>query len=257
MKNNIKQMLKLIPGLHTLVRKLRGQSQIYPVKSYVFERVPVQQEDDQRSRELTNLKNVLTYTKTSQSVYSADPYPAGYHTLNVHGETLKGQRQPSERLAQVPFDFAGKTVLDIGSNQGGMLFAVADQIKAGVGLDYDSRMTNAANKIKSVMGHQHLNFFVFDLEKDAFGLVEDFLGSDQVDIIFLLSVCMWIENWKDVITYCAGLSDTMLFETNGSREQQDEQEAFLRTCYTKFDRLAETSEDDPVQKHRRLILCSR
>jgi hypothetical protein len=45
-----------------------------------------------------------------------------------------------ERLSKVPFDFSRKSVLDIGSNQGGMLINLGDKLKWGVGIDGDSRL---------------------------------------------------------------------------------------------------------------------
>ena len=57
-------------------------------------------------------------------------------------------------------------MLDIGCNQGGMLYELSNRIKYGVGIDYDSRMINVANKIKSHNKLNHLDYYVFDLEKE-------------------------------------------------------------------------------------------
>jgi SAM-dependent methyltransferase len=200
------------------------------------------------------LLNILNYTKTSGSSYSADRHPAGYHSIELDGRVLRGQRDPQARLAQVPIDWAGKSVLDIGSNQGGMLFALADKLKWGVGIDYDSRLVNAANRIRRSKGVRQLDFFVFNLEQEQLDLVRDLLPEDRVDVCFLLSVCMWIENWREVIDFAASVADTVLFETNGAR--QDEQIAYLRSVCRKVDILAERSTDDPNQQDRKLLLCT-
>jgi len=102
--------------------------------------------------ELAKISNLLEYTKASGQKYSARIYPAGYHTIKLFGKELKGQRDPKKRIEKTPFDFYDKTVLDIGSNQGAMLFELADKIKWGVGLDYDYRMVNVANRISHVIG---------------------------------------------------------------------------------------------------------
>lgn len=65
-------------------------------------------------RQMAALKNLLSYTKSGGKTYSATKYPAGYHTIEVLGERLAGQRDPKMRLDSVPFDFSGRTVLDIG-----------------------------------------------------------------------------------------------------------------------------------------------
>lgn len=60
----------------------------------------------------------------------------------------------------MPYDFTGKTVLDIGSNQGGMLFALDGKYRWAVGVDYDYRMVNASNLIARELGVEDTSFFV-------------------------------------------------------------------------------------------------
>lgn len=206
--------------------------------------------------EMNRLVNLLSYTKTSGSPYNAAPCEGGYHTIEINGRILAGQRKPTERLKIVPYDFGAKTVLDLGCNQGGMLFALGDQIRAGVGVDYDGRMVNAANRIKASRGNQNLHFYVHDLEKEPLGLIKSFLMQSGVDIVFLLSVCMWIKNWKDVIDFSADIAPAMLFESNGSPEQQHQQEEYLRSRYKDVVLLQSQSPDDPMQTARRLFLCN-
>jgi len=161
-----------------------------------------------------------------------------------------------ERFAVVPYDFNGKTVLDIGSNQGGMLHPIADRIRWGAGIDYDSRLVNVANWIARAKGTPNLAFYVFNLETDPLDLLEDILPEPKVDICFLLSVCMWIKNWRDVIDAAQTISEAMLFESNGKPEQQDEQIAYLQTKYRTIQQLTDASLDDPGQSKRRLYLLS-
>ena len=201
------------------------------------------------------IKNLLNYTKTSGSTYDGQDFPAGYHTLELRNLHLEGQRHPKERFKLVPYDFTGKTVLDIGSNQGGMLFSIADKISCGVGVDYDYRLVNAANRIRSYTGTNHLNFYVFNLERESLDLIADMIPGGKVDIVFLLAVCMWIKNWKQVIDKAHDLSESMLFESNGTKEQQDEQFAYLKTRYETVQLLSDNSSDDISQHARRLYLC--
>lgn len=206
-------------------------------------------------RETRRLRNVLTYTKTSGSPYNAQSCVSGYHSIEINGQLLAGQRNPKERLGVVPFDFAGKTVLDLGSNQGGMLFAVADRIRSGVGVDYDGRMVNAANRIKASRNSQNVHFYVFNLESEPLPFLGNLLQQQGVDIVFLLSVCMWIANWRQVIDHARSIAPTMLFESNGSEEQQREQEEYLRATYREVTKLQGESRDDPLQTARKLFLC--
>jgi SAM-dependent methyltransferase len=221
----------------------------------VFERQPIDPLSDPDTRSFQQVRNILNYSKTSGSSYSAARYPAGYHTIEVNGQSLQGQRNPAKRLEHVPVDFRGKTVLDIGCNQGGMLFQIDGLVKWGVGIDYDARMTNTANRIKALRQCTNLHFYVLDLENEPLGLIEDFLPESKVDVVFLLSVCMWLRNWREVVEFCAGLSSSMLFETNGTRDQQTAQMEHLRGLYSSVSLLTESSDDDPGQKRRQLIYC--
>jgi SAM-dependent methyltransferase len=208
-------------------------------------------------QEKNRILNLLGYTKSSESPYSAATFQSAYHSVRLFGETIRGQRDPAARLDTVPFDFAGKRVLDIGCNQGGMLFAVADRAASGVGIDFDYRMINAANRYRAHSEHHHLGFYVFDLEKEPLALIDSFLGSSRLDIVFLLSVAMWIRNWREVIDKCRQLAPNLLFETNGSDEEQAEQKAYLASCYPRIVVVRSDSPDDPLQPRRQLLLCSR
>jgi hypothetical protein len=253
-----KALIRRIPGARLLVayplrQDLWGQ---YGRRPYRFERVPLDGHGTDIDRSFAQVCNLLNYTKTSETLYSAARYPAGYHTIEIDGRRLQGQRIPSERLKPVPVDFHGKTVLDIGCNQGGMLFELSN-LKWGVGLDYDAHMINAANRIKSLREFTNLNFYVLDLEKEPLNLIEDFMPEPKVDIVFLLAVCMWISNWQEVISYSASISESMLFETTGPDEQQELQEAYLRKLYGDIVLVAGRSEDDPGRKQRKLFYCRR
>jgi SAM-dependent methyltransferase len=211
-------------------------------------------ENDQEAN-TRRVLNLVRYTKASSSPYHAGEYDAAYHTMEVGGKTIAGQRDPKQRLSLVPFDFSDKTVLDVGCNQGGMLFNLSVEIKHGVGIDFDSRMINAANRIKSHKKCANLDFYVFDLESESLRLIPAFLHHKTVDIVFLLSVCMWVKNWKEVISYLASIAPAMLFETNGSLSQQDEQTQYLRSTFSDVQLLSASSPDDPKQKFRTLLLC--
>jgi SAM-dependent methyltransferase len=209
--------------------------------------------DDKGTRQIINL---LNYTKRSVSAYAGAGYEVGYHSFTINGKHLGGQRDPEQRLALADYDFSGKTVLDIGCNQGGMLFPIADRIGHGIGIDYDSRMVNAANRIRSHLRASTLDFYVFDLQNERLEFIKDFLPDDTVDICFLLSVCMWLTNWRDVVEFARDVSDTLLFESNGKPEQQDEQIGFLHELYGSVRLLSDMSDDDPGLKTRKLLICS-
>jgi len=224
-------------------------------EQYRPNRIKVEAYDTEQAREFARLRNLLEYTKVNDSSYSAKLYPAGYHTIDIDGNRLQGQRDPKLRFSRLGIDFREKVVLDLGTNQGGMLFFVRDEIRLGVGLDYNPRMVNAANRISTIVGSRNLNFYVFDLERDPLEMVFDLVPGGRVDIVFLLSVCMWIKNWKSVVQFCAENIKMMVFESNGTDEEQKEQELEIRAQYSIVTLVAEQSDDDPRQKNRKLFLC--
>jgi len=208
-----------------------------------------------RMNELDKIKNLLTYTVTSGKSYNGRHHETGYHTLNINGTVLPGQRNPGQRLSTVKYDFTNKSVLDIGSNQGGMLFEIANKIKYGIGIDFDPRLVNVANRI-SKTNNYNIDFYNFDLSKEDFNLINSFSRENKIDVVFLLAVCMWIPSWRELVTWVSKNSSHCLFESNGKSKQQQEQIDFLNKTFRTVEILAETSEDDPKQKKRKLLWCS-
>lgn len=202
-----------------------------------------------------NLKNILRYTKINGSGYQGKKFDTGYHTLEIDGEIFQGQRNPKERLLNVPYDFNNKTVLDIGSNQGGMLFSIKDKISKGIGVDYDYRLVNSANALSNYYSSNQIQFYVHNLDQDPLTLLEDYNESKKYDIVFLLSVCMWIKSWKELILWVSKNSTHCLFETNGDKKQQAEQLTEIKKYYKNVDLINEKSLDDPKQHNRKLFLC--
>ncbi|MFK5951357.1 MAG: class I SAM-dependent methyltransferase [Methylococcales bacterium] len=199
--------------------------------------------------------NLLNYTKGSGSSYNAKLYVSGYHSIELDGQQFHGQRNPGDRLKDIPLNFTDKVVLDIGCNQGGMLREISHTIKKGIGIDYDYRMINAANHIASHKKLTNLHYYVFDLENENLDVIDNYLP-EKVDIVFLLSICMWINNWEAVIEKISAITDDLLFESNGTPEQQSEQLTKLKKTFKNVELLRSSSPDDPKQKERKLYLCN-
>lgn len=253
----IKKFIKRMPLVGGLLRRSRGSApSVVPPAPPPFVRAEVDSAGARAEQDVQRCKNLLNYAKRGGKAYSAHSFPGGYHTLTIHKVRLEGQRSPQQRLALVPFDFESKTVLDVGSNQGGMLFELAPGLKWAVGIDYDPRMVNVANRIAVAQEYPHVRFYHFDVVKEPLDIIGDLLPESKVDVVFLLSVCMWIDNWKELISYLAGISGAMLFESNGTQEQQVSQEEELRRTYVNVQQLAAESSDDAMQKRRKLFFCT-
>jgi PST family polysaccharide transporter len=189
--------------------------------------------------------------------YSGLTFVTGYHSLELRGRKFRGQRDCAARLARVPIDFNNKVVLDLGCNVGGMLHCISSKIHKGYGCDRDPNCINAAQTIKTFNGSTNLDFFVFDLDKKPFTLLNSLLLHERIDICFLLSMCRWLDNWRPLIKSVSQLSEMVLFEANGTEQQQRDQLACLQKHYRQVDLLSDTSDDDFSQPDRKLFLCSR
>lgn len=220
-----------------------------------FERQPIIENSTPNEKKRVQIKNVLKYSTISGKLYSGVDFPGGYQTIDILGERFPGQRNPSRRLSFIPLDFTDKRILDIGCNHGGMLFEVCEKAKWCVGLDFDYRLVNTANRIRSVNKKHNVDFFVFDVENEPLDLILDLMPDSDVDVIFLLAVCMWIDNWKELILFCKRIAPVLIFESNGSDEKQLEQEQFLMSTFAQVNCLKDESDDDQLHKGRKLYLA--
>ncbi|MBO6827013.1 MAG: hypothetical protein JJ879_12480 [Sneathiella sp.] len=265
MSSKLKSFFKSIPIIGPLgnklarlakrtSRRIRGKTS-RGWEQYTFSREPLPKDEDISVPQIINL---LNYLKTSSVGQGAGPLnmPASV-SMKIKGQYIKGTREAEERLNFFPQQLEGKTVLDIGSSHGGMLFSVADKIKHGVGIDFDILAVNTANKIRSVTQQHNLDFFAFDLEKEDLNLILDLIPEEKVDVTFLLAVCAWIKNSDQVIQFISKISTTLFFETNGDEEVQQQQIECLRRHYQKVDSLMEVTNSKNGQEYvqRRLFFC--
>ncbi|MFA5104656.1 MAG: methyltransferase domain-containing protein [Candidatus Margulisiibacteriota bacterium] len=213
-------------------------------------------EDFQTEQNLHKVKQVIEYAKQKDVVYNAKQFESGYHSLHLGDQYLRGQRECRERLDKLNYDFSGKNVLDIGTNIGGMLFSIQKEINYGIGIDNEPKYINAANSIKRYNGYKNIDFFLLDLQIDPLDILDNLILVGNIDIIFLLSVCMWIDNWKDIILYCSKKAPDLFFETNGTNQQQLAQIDMLKKFYRKISVVNMYSDDDSGQINRSTLFCS-
>jgi hypothetical protein len=199
---------------------------------------------------------MLDEVRRSEQQYNGRYFLTGYHSLELKGRKFRGQRECSARLAEVPFDFQNKVILDLGCNSGGMLHALSKTIQVGRGVDFNPNCVNAANLIKTLNQSTNLEFYTFDLDRDDLSRLKNFLPGETADICFLLSLCIWLRRWPDVVRAASTLAKNLLFESNGTVEQQQEQGVLLRRLYKRVQPLADSSPDDFIHRARKLYLCS-
>ncbi len=209
------------------------------------------------SQKKTSVLKVLDYTKTNKMWYDEKELFAGYHTVSIQGETIKGQRDPEMRLAKVDIDFTGKRVLDVGCSNGGLLHALTEKITFGVGVDFNAKCINAANALKAANQLNNIHFYTFDLDKEDLSMLRHFVFGEPVDICLFFNLSIWVKRWKEAFTLCSELTKTMLFEAHGSEKQQEEQLRFVKSIYQEVQLLSEQSDDDPTYAKRKMYRCEQ
>ena len=212
---------------------------------------------DQIDAEILNVFKVLDEVRLSDDKDSRGSAVAGYYSLELKGKKFRGQRDCQELLAQIPFDFKGKIVADLGCNIGGMLHSLARTIRKGYGFDFNPNCINAAQLISRLNESPNLEFFTFDLETQPLSLLKCFMRGEKVDICLLLAKSCWLERWEQVLFEASQIAEAMLFESNGTARQQEQQAALLRKYYEKVMLLSQQSHGDFTPRERRLYLCMR
>ncbi|WP_226595809.1 cupin-like domain-containing protein [Marinobacter nauticus] len=205
--------------------------------------------------ETKSILKVLDYTKANKQWFDSRELPAGYHSVELNGQHFRGQRDPASRLKKLSLDFAGKTVLDLGCSNGGVLHNLAPEVAFGVGVDYNAKCINAANVLKAAADYRNVNFYVFDLDREDITLLPSFMLGREIDICLFLNLSLWIKSWKAVFQFCAERCGVMVFEAHGSEEQQQEQLAFVESIYVSVVLASDESDDDPTYAKRRMYLC--
>lgn len=189
----------------------------------------------------TALRNTVAY-KHPNGWHNRTEF--GYHSFHIQTIDIEGQRNPVRRFEKIKkhYDFTNKTVLDLGCNTGGMLFHIPE-IKKGTGIDFDGLCIDSCNVWKDwLMFTADYEFHKIDLNKFAVNIwcQEQSL---KPDIIFLLSLGSWIQNWRALYTSCFECAPLLLLETNNDKEGAPQLELF-RLLGGTITCISENSDDD-------------
>ena len=174
----------------------------------------------------------------------------GYHSFNLDGIDIRGQRNPKDRIDIFSkyIDFKDKVVVDFGCNVGGMLFHISN-LKEGYGFDFAENDIKAANNIKNILERPELNFNVMDLDKvNNFNVIDSFFNNTP-DVFFLLSIGGWIENHLKLYEYCLSKKADIILELNHQITDQYQID-FFKNQGAKPQLISSNSEDDIMPAHK-------
>ena len=134
---------------------------------------------DSRLNNLNYMINVIRLDQ--QRSYKSYDYGQGYFYQSIPDVEISGYRDTELRVEELSLKeiTKNKSVLDIGSNAGAILFNLRNLIKLGVGVENNSFLIKISNLIKQHLNTKNISF----IEKDF----EDFKMSDKFDIVLSLA----------------------------------------------------------------------
>jgi len=206
---------------------------------------------------IDNVLEINRYiSNKSNKTYSGKIYTSGsgYHSVSVLGKNYKGQRDENIRLKNI-VGMLNKddVVVDLGCNAGGTLHHISNLIKKGYGFDYNRDCINAANLLCDINDKKNIRFYTMDLDNEPLSLIQRYIAEQDISWFFMLSISMWLKDWRAVARFCSENSKNLLFEANG--KSQSQQINHLRKLYSSVNVIYTTSEDDPGQKNRIMVVC--
>lgn len=150
----------------------------------------------------------------------------GYHSFNLPGVNITGQRNPSQRLEvfKKHYNFKDKVAVDIGCNVGGMLIHLPE-LKKGIGFDYDEKCIDAANNISKIVGRKNTEFYTHDFNKQRMDIA--FEKIEKVDVVFCLAIGKWIGNVTEIYQRFLDLGADIFLELNHGKKNYDELQFFI------------------------------
>lgn len=203
--------------------------------------------------EVDKLKILISKNVDSKITYSGKSFKGSYHTIEVDGQVIPGQRDLNYRISKIGEHLRGKSVMDLGCNQGGMLLELRDIISWGVGVDHNSGLINAANKTAEMLNVNNLSFYTYDLVSDLYTSLPCFFRrSNTVDVVFMFAIARWVCNWEQILDYMKSYTKEVFFEAHGNPQEITAQKNGLVRVFSEVEDFGPISDDGNL---RRMYRC--
>jgi SAM-dependent methyltransferase len=189
------------------------------------------------------------WLSTKDVIYCAFSTPG----FTVHRD--EAQRDAARRLEQFGLrseHVGGRRVLDLGCNNGAMLFQLSNYAPAlGLGIEYDPEKVDLARRIAAFAGVESLEFRTGDLDRlDAADLPGPF------DLVLCLAVEAHVRKPRHLYQLLAAVTrGKLLFEANGSTEPDKVMSELGRVGFQGIRHLG-TCDDDIVPRNNRRPIFS-
>jgi SAM-dependent methyltransferase len=181
-----------------------------------------------------------------------------YCAFSTPGFTVRreeAQRDAARRLEQFGLgneDVAGKRVLDLGCNNGAMLFQLSNESPAlGLGIEYDPEKVDLARRIAEFAGVRTLVFRAGDLDR-----LEPHELNGPFDLVLCLAVEAHVRKPKHLYQLLAAVTrGKLLFEANASTPPEKVLSELTKAGFRDVRHLG-TCDDDIVPRNNRRPIFS-
>ena len=169
----------------------------------------------------------------------------------------EAQRDAARRLEQFgvrPEDIRGKRVLDLGCNNGAILFQLSNHGPAcGLGIEYDPEKVDLARRIAAFAGIERLEFRVGDLD----ALEARDIGA-PFDVVLCLAIEAHVQKPDHLYRLLAAVTQgVLLFEANASTSPKTVQAELAKAGFREIRHLGSCDDDIVPRNNRRPIFSAR
>lgn len=219
------------------------------------------------NKQIDEYKHILHYQilKTSGSFHKKE----SRHTLKNQGvfycsfstPNFSVSKEESERDSQKRFERFGinrknikdKTILDLGSNCGAMLFQASNySIKNGFGIEYDADKVILSNKIAVLSKLDNIQFVQGDIDK----LNDSNIGI--FDVVFALAIEAHVNNREHLLQLLSKITkETLYFEGNSKCDIKYISEKLMKYGFDEIKQLGFCDDDINPKNNKRPMLVAR
>ena len=179
-----------------------------------------------------------------------------FHTENFSVEHGEAQRNASMRIARFGLkarNLRRKTVLDLGSNAGAMLFEMSNMgIRSGLGVEFDEDKVQLSREIAALSNLSQLRFEQGDIDM----LEADDLG--RFDIVLALAIESHVLNPEKLYRLLGDVTKRILcFEGNGGADTEKITSNLLANGFRKVKYIGFCDDDLRAANNKRPMFVAR
>lgn len=169
----------------------------------------------------------------------------------------EAQRDCTRRLENfrvAPESLREKTILDLGSNVGGMLFEI-QKLNPGrcVGVEYDKDKVQLATKIAAYCGLNNVSFFHADIDKLKIKAVEG-----PFDVVFCLAVEAHVKSTRHLYALLSfATRETLYFEGNATTDPAEVESQLRKNGFVHVECVGLSDDDCVAENNCRPLLIAR